>query len=287
MTPLKAKPFSIHIFLPDGSPDGLRIVQKSGWSGLGVVCPRPVFPAAKTRSEFEKTGIYVLIGPAESGGVPTAYVGEAAPMRPRLEQHAVKKEFWNVAIFFISKDDSLNKARVQYLEARLIELAREARRCKLDNANQPQLPALSEMEQAEVEGFLDEMLLCYPILGLSIFEKPATAAPTAKLLHLKGKDAEATGYESPQGFVVCSGSRARQDEVASIHKFLSDRRKGLVELGVLKPGAGGFVFAQDYEFDSPSTAAGVLLGRSANGRIEWKDEQGRTLRQIEEGQLAG
>jgi len=41
---------------------------------------------------------------------------------------------------------------------------------------------------------------------------------------------------------------------------------------------------QDYTFDSPSTAAGVLLGRSANGRELWKDETGRTLK---ENQTAG
>jgi hypothetical protein len=45
--------------------------------------------------------------------------------------------------------------------------------------------------------------------------------------------------------------------------------------------------AQDYLFDSPSTAAGVLLGRSANGRIEWKNEQGQTLKSIQETSGAG
>lgn len=41
---------------------------------------------------------------------------------------------------------------------------------------------------------------------------------------------------------------------------------------------------QDYTFNSPSTAAGVLLGRSANGRIEWSDAQGRTLKEIQEAE---
>ncbi len=39
---------------------------------------------------------------------------------------------------------------------------------------------------------------------------------------------------------------------------------------------------QDYIFNSPSTAAGVLLGRSANGRLEWQDAAGRTLKDIQE-----
>lgn len=32
--------FTIKIFVPDGSADGLRIVEKSNWSGRGIVCPR-------------------------------------------------------------------------------------------------------------------------------------------------------------------------------------------------------------------------------------------------------
>ena len=43
-----------------------------------------------------------------------------------------------------------------------------------------------------------------------------------------------------------------------------------------------FKLTQDYTFNSPSLAAAVLLGKNANGRIEWKDVQGRTLKEIQE-----
>jgi hypothetical protein len=43
---------------------------------------------------------------------------------------------------------------------------------------------------------------------------------------------------------------------------------------------------QDYPFDSPSTAAGVLLGRSSNGRIEWKDAEGQTLKEVQTAGIA-
>lgn len=54
-----------------------------------------------------------------------------------------------------------------------------------------------------------------------------------------------------------------------------------MQQGVLVPDAEGYKMAQDYTFNSPSTAAGVLLGRAANGRTEWKDDQGRTLKEIQ------
>jgi hypothetical protein len=39
---------------------------------------------------------------------------------------------------------------------------------------------------------------------------------------------------------------------------------------------------QDYLFASPSLAAGVMLGRPANGRVEWKAADGRTLKDIQD-----
>lgn len=101
-------------------------------------------------------------------------------------------------------------------------------------------------------------------------------------LLLKAKGVEARGIETPQGFLVRAGSRAVTAEVASIHAYISEARSGLVENGVLRLDGDRYVFTQDYPFASPSTAAGVVLGRSANGRIEWKAKDGRTLKAIQE-----
>jgi hypothetical protein len=54
------------------------------------------------------------------------------------------------------------------------------------------------------------------------------------------------------------------------------------ECGLLVPAANGYTLTQDYVFGSPSSAAMVLLGRTDNGRIEWKDSAGRTLKEIQE-----
>jgi len=107
------------------------------------------------------------------------YVGEGDPLGPRLEQHYANKEFWTWAIFFVSTDNSLNKAHVQHLEARLLDMARQAKRATLDNMNAPQKPALSEAETADAESFLADMLSTFPLLGLTVFEKTvvARAAP--------------------------------------------------------------------------------------------------------------
>lgn len=274
--------FSVRIFIPTGEPEGLRIVEKSNWTGQGFVFPRAQFAEVRQRMELKRTGVYVLWGPGESGQLPRVYVGEGDAVLPRLDQHVKQKDFWTHVVVFTSKDQNLNKAHVQYLEARLVALAAEAKRAELDNGNVPQLPTLSEADAADAEGFLGDLLLCLPVVGVSLFEKSKAGAAKSQDLFLKAKGIEARGVDSAEGFVVRADSQAVKDEVASIHAYLVELRKSLLAQGVLEPAGECYRLTQDYTFNSPSTAAGVLLGRSSNGRIEWRDGKGRTLKEIQE-----
>jgi hypothetical protein len=227
--------------------------------------------------------VYVLIGPSESSDVPIVYIGEADPVRSRLEQHHSLKDFWTVAYFFTSKDTNLNKAHIEYLEHRLVAVAKEAKRCKLENGNVPGKPSLSEADEADIESFLDELLLCFPVLGVTIFEKPESKPRSRQGLWLKNKGVAAQGYESEDGFVVRSGSTAVIQTVESLPSHAMALRQELLASGILKPKDEGFYqLTQDYEFSSPSTAAAVLIGASVNGRDWWKASDGTTLKQLQE-----
>lgn len=278
------KPYSIRIFLPGGDPEGLRTIEKSNWSGAGIVIPRALMGEARNRRELSRTGVYVLLGPPEESGLPRVYVGEGDPIKPRIDQHAAKKDFWTVCIAFTSKDENLNKAHVQYIESRLISLAAAAKRCSLDNGNAPALPSLSEADAADAEGFLSEMLLCFPVLGLSVFTAAISAQRKGQRLFISSKGVQAEGTETLDGFVVRGGSRAVKEEVPSCHAYLKELRAALISNGVLKPMGAGYTFAQDYVFPSPSTAAGVVQGRSANGRVDWKTKDGKTLKELQASQ---
>ena len=194
-------------------------------------------------------------------------------------------------MFFVAGGSELNKAHVQYLEAQLIGRARAATRLPLDNANSPAEPGLSEPDRAFVSVFLDHMLGLLPVLGIHAFEtitaSSASAAPAE--LVCKGKGVIARGYESTQGFVVKAGSEAVGQEVPSMKEHLRgnyDLRQDLKKNGVLKPQGDHFVFSQDYPFSSPSTAAEIVMGCSANGRTQWKDSKGRTLKELQEKQAS-
>ena len=115
--------YAISILIPEGDPNGLRLVEKSNWNGRGIVTPRSLLADAKKRKEVNQTGVYVLYGPPEVSGLPRVYIGEGDPVASRLDQHMQKKDFWTHAAVFTSTAGNLNKAHVQYLEARLVQLA--------------------------------------------------------------------------------------------------------------------------------------------------------------------
>lgn len=281
--------FSVRIFIPTGEPEALRIVEKSNWSGQGLVFPRALYGEVRKRSELARTGVYVLWGPADRGQLPRGYVGEGDVVVARLDHHLRNKDFWTHAAVFTSKDQNLNKAHVQYLEARLVQLAGEAKRCELDNGNVPQLPALSEADAADAEGYLADLLLCLPIVGLTFFDKPRVGVSPRRTLFLRARGIEARGFDGPEGFVVLSGSRAARSEVASMRKWapsLSDLRKTLLDNGVLVDSGAALRLTQDYTFSSSSSAASVLIGRNANGPGNWKDADGRSLKEIQESEAS-
>ena len=281
MPDLQQRPFSIRIFVPDGDPDGLRMVEKSNWTGIGVVFKRTGYKQVVGRPEFSRTGIYVLVGFSEDSALPTLYIGEGDPVKDRLNDHYSKRDFWDWAVFFVTKDSSLNKAHVKHLESRLLELAKAAKQCKFDNNKASLPPTLSEAERADVESFLMDMLNIFPLLGLGVFEKTETKRNPKNLMFIESKGIKASGYEDAKGFVVREGSQLVKEEVPSIHRYMTTLRKDFIEQEVIIENGQHLVFTQDQVFSSPSTAAGVILGRTANGRVEWKNDEGVTLKELQ------
>lgn len=175
-----AEPFTIRIFVPNGDPDGVRIIDRMNWTGVGIAFPRAKWPEIKSRSEFTRTGIYILVGYQDDDDRPTVYIGQADGVKGRIDSHAQQKDFWDWGIAFVSTSGGLNRAHVTWLEYALVKQATQAGRARLDNANAPQEPALSEAERADTEAFLKEVLQILPLVGLRVFEEPrAVATPKA------------------------------------------------------------------------------------------------------------
>ena len=169
-------PYTIRIFVPDGDPDGVRVIDKMNWTGKGIVFPRSDWPTVRTREELEHPGVYLLIGNVDEDGLPTVYVGEGDAVRDRLDAHLAKKDFWSWGIAFVASGRGLNKAHVQWLEYALVDQAKRTDRCHLENGNVPQEPALAEGDKADCQNFLREILQVLPLVGLRALEEPKAVA---------------------------------------------------------------------------------------------------------------
>ncbi|MGI9088208.1 MAG: DUF4357 domain-containing protein [Chthoniobacterales bacterium] len=146
----------------------------------------------------------------------------------------------------------------------------------------PGKPSLSDADHASIETFLDEMLLCFPVLGVSIFDKPEHNAKARTLFTFTRRDLTGKGYESEDGFIVLRDSDAAGSVFESMQSYAQGLRDELIKSGVLLSAGHELKFTQDFEFTSPSTAASVVAGASVNGRDYWRTADGQTLKELQE-----
>lgn len=166
----------ISIFLMDGIPDGRLVGEISNWTGKAFKIPRKLLKESAKRDELAKAGVYFLFGKSEENpDEDVVYIGEAEEAYRRLIQQQ-KLEFWSEAVIFISKDENLNKAHVKYLESKLYDIAKAARRYTIANSSVPTRPAISESEQAVMTEFISNLRVLIKTLGYKVLEPLADAS---------------------------------------------------------------------------------------------------------------
>ena len=282
---------SLELFFIDGRPDGMLTAEVFNWTGHVLMTPRTQISEALRRKEAGYTGIYLLLG--EKDGQPLAYIGEAEDVSDRIRNHETKMEWWNSAILITSTANNLNKAHVRYLEARLIEEARAADKISLENRTAPSPPRLTESAQANMETFLENILMILPALRIDSLLKDARPQPPSGgvtfELHSSKHGLRAIATLIDEEFIVHEGSLARKSWESSGHENSSYGRlyAELVRTGILQDQSEHRVFSQNYAFRSPSAAASVVKGQPAAGTTEWKVQgQNKTYKQWEADQVA-
>lgn len=275
---------TIKIYLPHGDPKRLRTGEISNWSGKAVAGPRTELDQLLKREEAANVGIYLLTGIDPLSGGPAVYIGEAESIQNRLKQH-IDKDFWNHVVYFTSKDENLTKSHIRYLEGQLIELAKLAGRANLTNS-QATTSRLPESDRADMEIFLEKIEQLLPALGVEVLVPIATSPESreeSRDLFCEINGLKATGRLTPNGIVVFAKSQAvsKLRPSAKGYPWVINAREQLSKDGVLVTANSHLVFAKDHEFSSPSAAAAVIHGGTANGRTAWKDSDGKTLKQLE------
>lgn len=270
------------ISIPTGEPDDLRVLEVSNWSGRGLVFPRVPTQAAKTKG-LHQSGLYLLMGEVLNSRTENhMYIGESENVYERLRNHQKKPnlEFWTQTLCFTSPSNTLNKGHLRYMESELIRRARDAASWSIVNSTAPIPAPLSSADEIAADAFLGTVLSVSAILGISAFKQPKSIGGAR--MFMNGPDTRAEGEDQNGGFLVTAGSLARRIETLTLQDSVRDLRKKLVNDGLLVVDGQSLRLTHDHLFSSPSTAAACFLARSANGRTEWKDSTGRTLREIQE-----
>ncbi len=138
-----------------------------------------------------------------------------------------------------------------------------------------------------MEVFLARIRQLLPVLGSDILSPIVQSTGQTQpggVLYCRIKGAEGRGQRTANGFVVYRGSTAVLEERPSAenYPYVMVRRKQLIAEGGLTERNGFLVFTKDAEFASPSAAAAVIHGGSANGLTAWKTEGGKSLKQLDE-----
>ena len=263
-----------------GDPFGAISVGKTGWIGRALVFPRSQM--ASVKSELDKPGVYFLIGESLTEySKKSLYIGEAEKVSDRLSTHQSdrEKDFWTKTIVFVSNDRSLNKADVKFLESELIKQAKIVDSWQVLNVKNSVLNSLSEEDTIKTRDFLKVLLQIAPLIDLDAFEGSSLKGLTK--LFISGPGCKGQGEDQAGGFLVLKGALLRKDGTSSFPERYKAMRQSLISDGRLSDLGDSYELTDDYLFTSSSTAASVLLGRSANGRTEWRDVSGKPLADIQ------
>lgn len=273
---------TIQMIIFDNNPNGMIMCELSNWNGRVFKIARTELKSFYQRQESGFTGVYFLLGRDDDNN-DTVYIGETEVMQKRLNQHMDDANYWNDAIVVISKDNNLNKAHVKYLENVFYSMAVKSGRATIVNANVPTKSSVSEYDEAMLEEFISNSKLLVNTLGYKVFDSiEETAAKDDKKSDIKmyvksKKGADGVGTIVADGFVVFKGSKVAS-AVTNSFRYNKIRNK-LIDNKIIDE---NYTFSKDYIFSSPSTAASVVLGRSANGLTEWTTEDGVTLKHLQE-----
>lgn len=281
---------SINLFLVDGSIDGVIKAESPNWTGQCLKFPADKLLDVIQRDEIkDKVGIYFLFGDE------SLYIGESESLDVRLKQHLLgdKSDWWNQTVIFSSSNNFLTKAHVKYLENKLIELARKTIQFKCTNLNDGVKTKLNEALQNDADNFIEYVQNFVAILGFNIFvgtskiDTNQVAGDSLNEFYINEKGVVAEGLIiGSGGILVKSSSQAVYKETPSISIAAKRVRQQLVEKMILKLVDVKYVFQEDFQFDSLSSASSAILGRSSNGRTCWKQKSSnKTFKELEIEQL--
>lgn len=271
---------TVTTYLIDSDPKGTQYSFISNKICQMFVIPRSNLAYLNEQEKLQKPAFYILIGEDEATK-PQAYIGETENFKKRVKDHDSKKAFWQKALVFVSKDEDMTKADVQYLEYLAIAEAKQSSSFVLNENKQiPKAPNLPEHQRDAMDEFFEDIKFLASFIGCGIFE--ISQPKEEHLFYTKGPGCDAKGFYNSSGFTVLKGSMIVNNCTQSF-QWKEKRGKMLKEYATCNNGI--WTMLSNKTFASPSTAAMFCLGRAVNGWTEWKDKKGNSLDSVYRKQL--
>lgn len=289
---------NINMFLMDGEVTGKIKCTLSNWTGVIYKIPRIQLADLKSRDEMKQSGIYFLFGRDEDKQKDATYIGQATTRKNgegvllRVQEHTrdTHADYFNDVIILTTQNNSFGPTEISYLENKFTQLAKESGRFIVKNSNEPNSGNVTEEKQSELDEVVENTLMIVGTLGYRVFVPMVKKAvqdlsndhPTYLYLKRKTKKSnriiEAICERTSEGFVVLEGSHVEVIDSSAIPASLQELRKELIEANIIRDG----ILQEKQLFSSPSYAAAFVLGMNTNGRTDWRDKNGRTLKELEE-----
>lgn len=268
----------VTMILKNGTPTGIVQCNLDEWIGVSYKIPRNRLNEAKELKNIDNTGVYILFGVDEETGEDRAYIGEAEDIYKRLIQHNKTKDFWNDCLVFVSQNNSLNKAHIKFIENKLYNKAKEVERFIIENDTKPTKSSLDGADEIRAVKFYEKIILLTAVYGYHIFDKILTVQEVneEEIYYINSIGLKATGTQTEEGFIVFKGSQSSEEFKKASTQSLRNKWNELRNQKIVDHG----IFLKDIIFSSPSTAAAMILGRNANGLREWKNKDGKSLKEI-------
>ncbi len=271
------RPRTLQIFLPNGDPSSLRVVEQTTSIMRLIEVPRRDLAAFIELDDAKQVGVYFLIIGENKDSL---YIGQSGEVGKRLmRHHQEEKKDWDRALVLVSLTQNLTQTHALYLESLSIDKAKACGRYELTNGNQGQAPYTPIPLKADCEEMHEIGRLLLTTLGYPIFESLTEPGLYDKetLFYCTRGGVDAQGLYTNEGMVILKGSRSPTKTDRKTEPRLVEQRRELLEKGVLTLQDDDAVFERDYLCKTPSGASCLLLQAASNGWTDWKTEQGATL----------
>ena len=271
----RGKTISIHLL--NGNPNGVKILELSNRIVRAFEIPRILLSEVKDREDINRAALYFLWDKTSN----KVYVGESDHFYDRVKNHDQNKDFWDTAVVFVAKDDSLDKGDVRYLESLAMSTAKSAERSEIVNSASRTANNLHEFKRQAIEEFFEDTSLLLSALGYKIFEQTKPSADK-EIWHCKTRKTDARGIYDKNSFVVLKGSIIDATIRPSFKAFPEAirLRESIFEQISEKISPDTYRLKNDMFFSSLNQASGFCVGGTVNGWTAWKNRDGRTIDEV-------